>query len=58
MGGGTDGAGVGVARGLEELRQPYGGVDGQGLALERFDGYPMTDGEKEPPQALDAHGWR
>ena len=51
-----DGAGVGIAIGLEELREPDGGVDGQDASLEGFDGDSAADGEEEAPEALDSHG--
>ena len=53
-----DGAGVGIAVGLEELGEPDGRVDGQDAALEGFDGDAPADGEEEAPEALDSHdGW-
>lgn len=50
-----DGAGVGIAIGLEELREPDGGVDGQDASLEGFDGYSPADGQEQTPEALDSH---
>lgn len=52
---GPDGAGVGIAIGLEELREPDGGVDGQDPSLEGFDGDSPADGKEEAPEALDSH---
>ena len=53
-----DGAGVGIAVGLEELGEPDGRVDGQDAALEGLDGDAPADGEEEAPEALDSHdGW-
>lgn len=53
----SDGAGVGIAIGLEELREPDGGVDGQDASLEGFDGDAPADGQEETPEALDSHAY-
>jgi hypothetical protein len=44
-----------IAHGLEKLRQPNTGVNGQHFPLQGFNGDAAPNGQQESPQTLDSH---